>query len=212
VNRFDAILFDFDGVLAESADIKTRAFMSIYNSYGPTVVNAVIAHHKDNEGISRVDKIRHCHHEILGIALDPEALDDVAQRYSEMVEDAVVAADWVPGARDFLDSFRDRLPMSIISGTPQEELRRITAKRGMDHYFVSVRGSPPRKEPIIDELVSAGGWSADRVLFVGDAMTDYRAAHTTGLHFIGRVVTGRPSPFPDGTPTIPDLIHLADCL
>ena len=31
---FEAIVFDFDGVLVESVDIRTRAFVELYRPYG----------------------------------------------------------------------------------------------------------------------------------------------------------------------------------
>jgi len=31
---YQALLFDFDGVIAESVDIKTRAFAELYQEYG----------------------------------------------------------------------------------------------------------------------------------------------------------------------------------
>jgi phosphoglycolate phosphatase-like HAD superfamily hydrolase len=132
----------------------------------------------------------------------------LGRRFSSLVEDAVVAADWVAGAKAFLDAHCGHLPMFVISGTPEEELRRITARRGMDGYFVSVRGSPPVKEPIILELLAEHGLERDRVLFVGDTMTDYRAATATGVAFLGRVPPGEQSPFPDGTPLVSDLTSL----
>lgn len=32
--KFDAIVFDFDGVLVESVDVKTQAFATLYSEYG----------------------------------------------------------------------------------------------------------------------------------------------------------------------------------
>jgi len=142
----EAILFDFDGVLAESSEIKVQAFAELYREHGPEVVEAVVGHHLAHEGISRITKIRHCHKTLLGIDLSNDALAELGARFSTLVEDAVVAAEWVPGAQAFLDAHLGRVGMFVVSGTPQEELRRITARRGMDHYFVSVRGSPPTKE------------------------------------------------------------------
>ena len=46
-----AIIFDFDGVIVESEEIKTRAFISMYRGYGPAVVEAAVAHHRANGGI-----------------------------------------------------------------------------------------------------------------------------------------------------------------
>jgi beta-phosphoglucomutase-like phosphatase (HAD superfamily) len=59
IARFDALIFDFDGVLVESTDIKTRAFGTLYENYGQEVVDQVIAHHKINTGISRFKKFQY---------------------------------------------------------------------------------------------------------------------------------------------------------
>lgn len=206
--RFDALFLDFDGVILESADIKTRAFTEMYRPYGDDVLAAALAHHKAHGGISRRQKIRHCHATLLGRTLTVEELDRLALHFSHLVEDAVVGAAWVPGAEALLASLRDRLPMFVVSGTPEVELRRIVARRGIADWFHEVRGSPPEKPPIIRELLADHGLAADRVLFVGDSMTDHDAAAATGLAFVGRVRAGEASFFPAGTTVISDLTQL----
>lgn len=205
MSRWDAIFFDFDGVLAESADIKTEAFRTMYAPYGAAVVAAVLEHHQTHAGVSRRKKIRYCHKYLLGRRLSEDDLEQLAQHFSRLVEDAVVEALWVPGARDALDRLHGRLPMFIISGTPKEELRRITARRRMDGYFVEVHGSPPSKVPIVRDLLERYRLAGERVLFVGDSTTDHEAASATGLAFLGRVAPGDPDPFPAGTPVVTDL-------
>lgn len=203
-----AVLFDFDGVLAETSEIKVRAFAELYREHGPEVVDAVRAHHLAHEGISRITKIRHCHEALLGIDLDDAGLAALGARYSALVEESVVAAAWVPGARAFLEAHVGRVRMFVVSGTPGDELRRITARRGMDGYFVSVRGSPPTKEPIIRDILAAESLAPEQAVFVGDAMTDHDAARAAGLRFVGRLPPHRHDPFPPGTETIADLTHL----
>lgn len=205
----DAIVFDFDGVLAETAAIKVAAFTEIYAEHGTGVVGRVVAHHLANEGISRIEKMRTYHREFLGVDLDDAEVEALGARFTALVEDAVVAAPWVAGARAVLDSHAGRTPMFVVSGTPEGEIRRIVARRGMDGYFAAVRGSPPRKAPILRELLAGHGLAPGRVLFVGDARADFEAAETTGIRFVGRVDPGCESPFPPGTPTIPDLTALA---
>ena len=205
----DAVFFDFDGVLAESIDIKVAAFETLYAGFGREVVARVVAHHKAHEGISRLEKVRHCHREFLGIELDDGQVAEWGGRYSALVEEAVVACDWVPGAREFLDAHRGRLPLFVVSGTPDDELKRIVEGRAMAHYFTSVHGSPPRKPPILEGLLAAHGIAPERALFVGDSMTDYDAAEATGLAFLGRVAAGSANPFPAGTTIVPDLNGLA---
>ena len=168
----------------------------------------MLAHHRAHGGVSRIQKIRHCHREMLGIALEPEELMALGRRFSGLVVDAVVDSDWVDGARTLLDGLVGRLPLFVVSGTPEPELREIVARRGMDGYFTAVRGSPPDKITVIHELLDAHDLPAERVLFIGDAMTDHDAAQATGLRFIGRVPPGEESPFPPATAIVPDLTAL----
>lgn len=204
-----ALFFDFDGVLAESGDIKTRAFTEMYKGYGADVLAGVLAHHRTHGGVSRIQKIRHCHRELLGLAVDREELMALGRRFSQLVVDAVVAADWVAGAREVLEAHVGRCPLFVVSGTPEPELRDIVARRGMTAYFTAVRGSPPDKITVIRELLSAHDLVADRVLFIGDAMTDHDAAQATGVRFVGRVPPGERSPFPAQTTVIAELRQLA---
>lgn len=170
---------------------------------------AVVAYHLEHEGISRVEKIRYLHLELLGVDLSEDALAELARQYSRLVKEAVIACSAVPGALDFLERFNAELPLFVVSGTPEEELLDIVKKRKMDKYFTAVHGSPRHKSPIVHELLQGQGLDADRCLFVGDAMTDYRAAKETGLSFIGRVGKGNRDPFPDGTTIIRDLKELS---
>ncbi len=206
--RYETVFFDFDGVLVDSHDIKVRAFRRLYEPFGADVEAAAVAHHLEHGGVSRRKKIRYCHKQFLDIRLTEAEIDDLARRFSALVVDEVVACPYVPGARAVLDAWRDRLPLFVVSGTPQAELEDIIGRRGMSGDFAGLRGSPPSKVPHIRELIAIHGFTPERVLFVGDAMTDYHAATTCGLEFVGRVHNGYAAPFPPGTETISDLTAL----
>ena len=51
-----AIIFDFDGVLVESLDIKTRAFAKLFGPEGPDMAKRVVDYHLQNGGVSRYEK------------------------------------------------------------------------------------------------------------------------------------------------------------
>ncbi|MDX9862462.1 MAG: HAD hydrolase-like protein [Rhodospirillales bacterium] len=208
----DAIFFDFDGVLVESNAIKVDAFERLYAGYGPAILARVMDYIDGNEGISRVEKIRHAHEAFLGVRLGDAELSVLAERYSQMVEAAVATCPWVSGAREFLETYAGRLPLFVVTGTPEVEIRRIADRRGLTPYFREIRGSPPRKPPIVRELLDRHRLAAERAVFIGDAPFDRQTALETGLRFIGRVPAGRPSPFPTATETAPDLRDLAERL
>ena len=52
------IIFDFDGVILESVDIKTQAFAELFSEY-PDHLEDIIKHHKNNSGVSRYEKIKY---------------------------------------------------------------------------------------------------------------------------------------------------------
>ena len=201
----EAVFLDFDGVIVESADIKTAAFRALYCEHGAAVVDRAIAHHRANGGISRRKKIRHCHRTLLGIELADDALDRLCRRFSALVEDAVVEAPLVPGAADFLTVHHRRLPLYVVSGTPEDELLRIVARRDLGRFFAGVHGSPREKPPIINGILAALALAPERTLFIGDARTDHDAAAVCGVPFIGRVAAGEPDPFPRQTRVVRDL-------
>ena len=55
-------VFDFDGVLADSVNIKTLAFYELYKEYGGSISSKVVEHHEANGGMSRFDKFKYYHH------------------------------------------------------------------------------------------------------------------------------------------------------
>lgn len=205
----DAVFFDFDGVLVESNEVKIDAFRRLYAPHGEEVVEKVIAEHVRHEGVSRVVKLERFHREFLGIDLDEDGVADLAQTYSEMVEDAVVACDAVPGALDALKAWAGRCPVYVVSGTPQDELRRIVARRGLDDFFETVFGSPRIKPDIVGDELTRIGIGAERALFVGDSLTDFDCAQAVGTRFLGRVPAWRESCFPGGTAVVEDMWPLA---
>ena len=204
-----AIFFDFDGVIVDSAEIKIDAFRELYKAYPVPVIEKVVAYHKAHEGVSRVVKIRHAHMAYLGVDLTPEAHDRLCREYAGLVEQQVVECESVEGALDYLKRAAGHVKSFVVSGTPEDELRRITDKRQISNYFTGIFGSPRKKEDIVNEQLAVHGLTADKCLFIGDAMTDYNAAQACRMPFLGRVIEGEKSPFPKGTDEVPDLTGLA---
>jgi HAD superfamily hydrolase (TIGR01549 family) len=208
--KYDAIVFDFDGVLVDSVDVKTQAFGALYAEYGDRIVEQVQAYHLLHGGISRFTKFRYYHEVLLGKKLTEAEEINLGDRFSQYVEDAVVDAVYVAGAYEVLENNYQSIPLFVASGTPDQELKRIVSRRNMGHYFVSVHGSPAPKGDIIQDILSKYGFNPDRVLMVGDAIADYEGAIAAGVKFIGRVLQyPKTDPFPVGISVLPDLVELA---
>ena len=57
LDNYSLIFLDFDGVIKESVEIKTRAFVELFMAYGQDVASKVKKHHMENGGMSRFDKM-----------------------------------------------------------------------------------------------------------------------------------------------------------
>jgi phosphoglycolate phosphatase-like HAD superfamily hydrolase len=204
------LVFDFDGVVLRSVDIKTRSFATLFEAEGPAVVARVVEHHLANGGLSRFEKFRWIYREVLERPLSVDEEKRLGDAFNALVEDAVMKADWVPGAREFLESNFETRPFYVASGTPEPELRRIVEKRGMTKYFRGVFGSPKRKDVILKEIAAAAGCPAAALTMIGDARNDYDAAKAAGCRFVG--VAASSGSFPKGTLVLPDLTTLKAAL
>lgn len=184
--RLRAIVFDFDGVILESADVKTEAFLELYAAHGPALVEKVRAHHLANLGISRFKKFAWIAEHLLGSKLSEADSAALGERFSSLALARVLAAPMVPGAQAALEALVDRMPLFVASGTPQGELDMIVEQRGLRRFFREVWGTPAEKPAIVRDLLARYSLAPDQVLFIGDGLSDHQAAVATGLHFLAR--------------------------
>src|SRR3990167_3679020 len=138
MKNFDwqAIIFDFDGVVVESGKIKTQAFAELYRPYGEDIVARVVQFHNQNGGLSRYRKFRHFQEYYLNKPpLTEEEEKELDIRFSELVVEAVIAAEPVPGAVELIRQQAAKIPLFVASGTPEIELKVIVERRGLTPYF-----------------------------------------------------------------------------
>ena len=114
-SRYDAVFFDFDGVIADSVDAKIIAFGELYREFGAEVRAAVMAYQRAVPGETRFDKIPKFHRELLGIELTPDEITHWCDRLSDIVLDEVVASPLLPDVPEILTRLRDRVSRRISS-------------------------------------------------------------------------------------------------
>jgi phosphoglycolate phosphatase-like HAD superfamily hydrolase len=204
------IFFDFDGVIVESADIKTEAFRELFKTYPQ--VDEIVKYHKQNAGVSRYEKFSYIYKSILKKPLSESLKAKLGKKFSTIVVNKIKEAPSVPGVADFLRKYSKKAMLCVASGTPEEELLNIVKSRGLSSYFYKVRGSPSKKSEIIVQVLKEEGLAKGEALFVGDSITDYNEATKVGVSFVGRTATLNPSPFPKGVTLIRDLNDLSNIM
>jgi phosphoglycolate phosphatase-like HAD superfamily hydrolase len=209
-----SVIFDFDGVIVESVDIKTEAFRELFKEY-PEHVDEIVAYHLENGGMSRYKKFSYIYDKILDQPLDDEHSQKLGVTFSKIVLQKMLVCPFVNGAIKCLDLLsRNNIMLFIASGTPEDELRYIVQMRGLSGYFNGVYGTPSTKSKIITTIMKVHGLHNTEVIFVGDSINDYEGAKKTKVPFIARINKSVvPNPLLDfDLPAVKDLSELNDLL
>ena len=183
----NAIIFDFDGVILESLNVKTNAFRKLYEPYGSDISKRVVEHHLENGGVSRFDKIKIYHNNFLGEDIDEKKIQKIAQKFSEIVLDEIIKVPFVDGAKQFIEDNYKRYLMFISSATPTNELNFICKQRKIAKYFQGIFGSPDSKSKHISSIITNYSLNNREIVFIGDSSSDLDAANTHNLTFIARL-------------------------
>ena len=180
------IFWDFDGVIKESVEVKTKAFQKLFRSFGEEVVVKVTAHHTDNGGMSRFKKIP----VYLGyarVSTSPDIEEQYCKRFGELVEDAVVNADWVEGVENII-KYKANVGQHyiLVTATPQDEIERILNRLSILPCFSDIFGAPTTKSDAIRKGLAKYNFDPKEALMIGDSKADYEAAQNCGTDFLLR--------------------------
>ncbi len=206
MNPFDAIAFDFDGVILDTEVIKTEGFQVIYPELGAEEKAFIADYHREHLGVSRFTKFAFFEQHFFQRELTLQRREELSQRFTDYTFQKVVEADFIPGVMEFLERQTSHIKFTA-SGSWQKELVEILDQRQISQYFQEIGGSPRTKVEIINETIAKYQLKPERVVMLGDAMADYDAAHQTGIAFIG-ICYQKDSPFVEGTKVLEDLREL----
>ena len=184
------LVFDFDGIILESSEIKTIAFKKMFEYETEDVQKIMYEYHLSNMGFSRQKKFTYYFEEIKKQSIPDGKIDKMSEHFRSLVLDEVLKAEFVPGMPEFLETMHEKYPLYIATGTPNDEIATITKARGVSKYFKGIYGTPDTKEDIINSVITLNGYDHKEVVFFGDAESDRISALRTGVHFIGRTAHG----------------------
>ena len=194
----EAVVFDCDGVILESADIKSESFRRVGGLFGSEIQARLYEYHLRHTGVSRYDKFAWLYLTEFGREITAEESRRLGELFTDYCLEAVRAAPLVPGFEEALVWLQDRgIALFVASGTPQAELEAVLADRGLADRFQTILGTPPAKNQLLARIISEGGFDPSRVLMVGDGETDLEAAQANETLFFGRgaVFEGRKLPW-----------------
>ena len=179
------IVFDCDGVILNSNQIKSQAFYSASLSWGPEAASALLSYHLNNGGISRYEKFRYFFDTIIPSCSSFDQgrdLSTMLDLYSTQVSNSLLNCE-MTRSLPYLRSCTAGSKWVVASGSDQSELRTVFQKRRISHFFdAGIFGSPDDKITIVSNLISKDDFA--QTLFFGDSLYDYKVAKHYGMDFL----------------------------
>ena len=206
------VLMDFDGVIVDSVRLKAQAFLDVYADEPVPALERVLAYVSGHGGVTRSVKFAHLERHVFGRSADAASIERLCALYAQRVHEAVVGCPLVGGAERFVRHASRMTELHLISGTPHDELVDIVTRRGLAGCFTSIHGAPATKRAAFAAILAGYGHASQRLVAVGDALTEYEAATALGIAFVGVLACGDLSPFPAGVPVVHSLERLDQVL
>jgi phosphoglycolate phosphatase-like HAD superfamily hydrolase len=81
--------------------------------------------------------------------------------------------------------FENKIPMHIVSGSDQTELRFLCKELNIEHYFLSIHGSPTAKKILVKNVIEENKYNKENIVLIGDSINDFEAAKENEITFCG---------------------------
>lgn len=172
------VVFDFDGTLVLSNDIKREGFFAAVAGYAdgtPRMERILASPPGDRYAILR------CFAEEAG-----GDADQLAACYSAWCEEQILVCPERSGASQALDQLRSAgFRIHVNSATPTGPLRQLVARRYGKSSFDGIHGGLGAKLANLETIRLREHLLPAELTMVGDGIDDRDAAHTFGCRFIG---------------------------
>ena len=127
--KYQNIIFDFDGVLAESNEIRFNGFRKLFKDYPRTQVEQLVEYAEANGGVSRYKKIEFFFNTIRKEPISSKLVNHWANQFSELVTQDVLEARPVEGSLEFLKKYFNQFDFAIVSDSDQKDINPTDTKK-----------------------------------------------------------------------------------
>jgi phosphoglycolate phosphatase-like HAD superfamily hydrolase len=180
------ILFDFDGVIADSMQIRLDGFREIVKNLPEDVVDRFVDYCKEAAGISRYVMFRHLYEDMLDKPISEKEVNDLSERFSQIMRIKMTSPKiLIKETISFIKENHKKYNFHIISGSDGDELRYLCSKLGITDFFESILGSPVEKQNNIKDVMKKYDYSKLETIYIGDGKNDYKSAKFNQITFCG---------------------------
>jgi HAD superfamily hydrolase (TIGR01509 family) len=183
-----AIVFDFDGVLADSEVLHLRSYQEVLEPLGVELTRAdYFARYLgfDDQGVFRTVSADQ------QLGLQPAQIDALIARKTEIFDALEAQAQMLfPGAAACVARLAAAFPVGIASGALRHEIESVLNRSGLRHHFAFIvsSGDTPSSKPAPDPYLRAAqlhARPATECVAIEDSRWGLESARAAGLASIG---------------------------
>lgn len=153
---------------------------------------------KDNQALNKyITEETKLGNPSLQLRLDADPTDkelkqlmDWSNEVNDRIEDMVYGIAPFPGVRESLESLKGRADMIVVSQTPYDALKREWEEHKIENYLHFIAGQEAGTKTEHLEFATKGKYDPEKVIMLGDAPGDYKAAKANGVLYFP-IIPGR---------------------
>ena len=193
-SALQAIVFDFDGVIADSEPLHLTAFQRALAEEGVTLnAEDYYARYLGYDDVGMFEAVARDR----GLTMSDRHVTALVARKGAMLQDLLhKGAILFPGAVEFIRSAADEVPIAIASGAMRHEILEIVEAAGVSELFMTIvaAGDTPESKPspapyrlAFEQLRSKTGRDLDpkRCVAIEDSKWGLESARGAGLRCVG---------------------------
>lgn len=189
---YQTFIFDFDGTLVDSNNIKETGFSECAKKYnnGENIMNKIKATATNKNRFSifkefskNIPKTKKSEEEIYS---------DLLFEYRKYTVSNILKLDPIKGSISILKKLKNlKKSIYINSATPLESLSFVINQRGLNIFFDGIYGLESSKIMNLKKIQENSNCKKNSMIMIGDGLDDKEAAHDFGIKFlpVGELLT-----------------------
>ena len=176
IENIKVIVFDFDGTLVQSNQIKYDAYFDLFPKDESTfiLIKQILSEHFERSRYFIIEKIiskKYPLHTDL-----KSAVQKYAKKYNRITLNRVSKCPEVENAGKILKKLYKTQKIYLSSNTPEKELKELISQREWDRFFSDIFGFPKVKIETLSTIIKREMVLPSEVVVVGDGKSDQTAA------------------------------------
>jgi phosphoglycolate phosphatase-like HAD superfamily hydrolase len=177
-------IFDFDGTLAQSVQIKRDAFYAA--ATGIPGATAALKEILADPAAGDRHRVFATLAARLGSAAGPHTAVQLTERYTALCFAQISACPEVPGALECLQALqRAGVRLFLHSRTPIDALLPLVRARALAGHFEAIWGAPTHRKEAVRQALAAVRCAPREAVLVSDDGPDALVAAEAGVRFVG---------------------------